>query len=83
MIFFQLVTGKMMEQGPVLVIMFQSQQIMVVKDLKGTVVEGDPVSTVILKSNNVVSKSDYFSLPEYFSYLGIIKLQRDSIFTPS
>ena len=37
-----LVTGKMMEQGPVLVIMFQSQQIMVVKDLKGTVVEGDP-----------------------------------------
>lgn len=48
LIFFQLVTGKMMEQGPVLVIMFQSQQIMVVKDLKGTVVEGDPVSTAIL-----------------------------------
>lgn len=55
-----------MEQGPVLVIMFQSQQIMVVRDLKGTVVEGDPVSTAILKLNNVVSKSKMI-----FLYLNI------------
>ena len=34
----------MMDQGPVLVITFTSQQIMVVRDMKGTVVEGDPVS---------------------------------------
>ncbi|GAB6032437.1 hypothetical protein CHUAL_011075 [Chamberlinius hualienensis] len=33
--------GKMMEQGPVLVISFQSQQIMVVKNSKGEIVEGD------------------------------------------
>ncbi|XP_052100461.1 mitochondrial import inner membrane translocase subunit TIM44-like [Mytilus californianus] len=37
-----LAAGKMMEQGPVLVIMFQSQQIIVVKDQKGNVIEGDP-----------------------------------------
>ena len=36
--------GKMMEQGPVLVISFNAQQIMVVHDSKGKVVEGDPVS---------------------------------------
>ena len=32
-----------MEQGPVLIITFQTQQIMTVKDQKGKVVEGDPV----------------------------------------
>lgn len=36
--------GKMMEQGPVLIITFQTQQIMCVRDAKGNVVEGDPVS---------------------------------------
>lgn len=36
----------MMEQGPVLIITFQSQQIMVVKDQKNNVVEGDPVSFI-------------------------------------
>lgn len=34
--------GKMMEQGPVLVISFQSQQIMCLRDSKGNVIEGDP-----------------------------------------
>ena len=34
--------GKMMEQGPVLVISFQSQQIMCLRDAKGNVLEGDP-----------------------------------------
>lgn len=37
-----LVMGKVMEQGPVLIITFQTQQIMCVRDTKGTVVEGDP-----------------------------------------
>ncbi|XP_034947415.1 mitochondrial import inner membrane translocase subunit TIM44 [Chelonus insularis] len=37
-----LVMGKMMEQGPVLVISFQSQQIMCLRDSKNKVVEGDP-----------------------------------------
>ena len=36
-----------MEQGPVLVINFNAQQIMVVRDAKGKVVEGDPVSSHI------------------------------------
>ena len=42
----QVAAGKMMDQGPVLVITFTSQQIMVVRDMKGTVVEGDPVSII-------------------------------------
>lgn len=37
-----LAMGKMMDQGPVLVITFNSQQIQCVRDSKGTVVEGDP-----------------------------------------
>lgn len=37
-----LATGKMMDQGPVLVITFLSQQILSVRDAKGVVVEGDP-----------------------------------------
>lgn len=36
--------GKMMEQGPVLIITFQAQLVMVIKNPKGEVVEGDPVS---------------------------------------
>lgn len=39
--------GKMMEQGPVLVITFVAQQIMTVRNAKGEVVEGDPVSNVL------------------------------------
>ena len=42
--FIQIIAGKIMEQGPVLVINFNAQQIMVVRDAKGKVVEGDPVS---------------------------------------
>ncbi|XP_012256780.2 mitochondrial import inner membrane translocase subunit TIM44 [Athalia rosae] len=37
-----LAMGKVMEQGPVLIITFQSQQIMCVRDSKHQVVEGDP-----------------------------------------
>ncbi|XP_059176084.1 mitochondrial import inner membrane translocase subunit TIM44-like [Physella acuta] len=36
------IAGKIMEQGPVLVINFNAQQIMVVRDAKDKVVEGDP-----------------------------------------
>ena len=37
-----LLMGKVMEQGPVLLISFQCQQIMCVRDAKNKVVEGDP-----------------------------------------
>uniref|UniRef100_A0A8C0EKX4 Mitochondrial import inner membrane translocase subunit TIM44 n=1 Tax=Bubo bubo TaxID=30461 RepID=A0A8C0EKX4_BUBBB len=37
-----LAMGKMMEQGPVLIITFQAQVVMVIKNQKGEVVEGDP-----------------------------------------
>ncbi|KOX72479.1 Mitochondrial import inner membrane translocase subunit TIM44, partial [Melipona quadrifasciata] len=37
-----LILGKVMEQGPVLIISFQSQQIMCVRDAKRNVIEGDP-----------------------------------------
>ncbi|XP_053981464.1 mitochondrial import inner membrane translocase subunit TIM44 isoform X1 [Hylaeus volcanicus] len=37
-----LIMGKVMEQGPVLMISFQCQQIMCVRDAKNKVVEGDP-----------------------------------------
>ncbi len=37
-----LAMGKMMEQGPVLVITFSAQQILCVRDAKGAVMEGDP-----------------------------------------
>lgn len=35
-----LFTGKMMEQGPVLVLTFNSQQVICVKDREGKVIEG-------------------------------------------
>lgn len=38
--------GKLMEQGPVLVISFHAQQIMAVRDSKGNIVEGDKDKTV-------------------------------------
>ena len=46
-----LITGKMMEQGPVLVISFNSQQVMCVKDKLGNVMEGseDKVRLVTAK----------------------------------
>lgn len=37
-----LILGKVMDQGPVLVITFQTQQIMCVRDSKHNVIEGDP-----------------------------------------
>uniref|UniRef100_A0A8B9RTS0 Mitochondrial import inner membrane translocase subunit TIM44 n=1 Tax=Accipiter nisus TaxID=211598 RepID=A0A8B9RTS0_9AVES len=37
-----LAMGKMMEQGPVLIVTFQAQVVMVIKNQKGEVVEGDP-----------------------------------------
>ncbi|XP_057345678.1 mitochondrial import inner membrane translocase subunit TIM44 isoform X2 [Manis pentadactyla] len=37
-----LAMGKMMEQGPVLIITFQAQLVMVIKNPKGELVEGDP-----------------------------------------
>lgn len=37
-----LVMGKVMDQGPVLVITFQSQQIMCVRDSKHNIIEGSP-----------------------------------------
>ncbi|XP_048831805.1 mitochondrial import inner membrane translocase subunit TIM44 [Brienomyrus brachyistius] len=37
-----LALGKMMEQGPVLIITFQAQLVMVIRNPKGDVVEGDP-----------------------------------------
>lgn len=37
-----LVMGKVMEQGPVLIISFTAQQIMCVRDAADKVVEGDP-----------------------------------------
>lgn len=40
----QLAMGKMMEQGPVLIVTFQAQLVMVIKNPKDEVVEGDPVS---------------------------------------
>lgn len=39
----QLAMGKMMDQGPVLIITFQAQLVMVIRNAKGEVVEGDPV----------------------------------------
>ncbi|XP_067938300.1 mitochondrial import inner membrane translocase subunit TIM44-like [Watersipora subatra] len=35
-------SGQMMEQGPVLLITFQTQQVMAIRDKSGKVVEGDP-----------------------------------------
>ncbi|KAG8239727.1 hypothetical protein J437_LFUL017637 [Ladona fulva] len=46
-----LLMGKMMDQGPVLIISFVSQQIMCVRDREGKVVEGDPEK--ILRVNYV------------------------------
>lgn len=39
--------GKMMDQGPVLIITFQAQVVMVIRSPKGDIVEGDPVSEPI------------------------------------
>lgn len=46
-----LAMGKVMEQGPILVVTFTAQQIMCVRDKSGKVVEGDP--NKILRVNYV------------------------------
>lgn len=43
----QMATGKMLEQGPVLIITFQVYMINVVRNMEGKVVEGDPVGFFI------------------------------------
>lgn len=61
----QIVAGKIMEQGPMLVLSFNAQQMMVVRDKSGKVVEGDPVCVntllfvceVITKQANEVTQS--------------------------
>ena len=42
---FQVAMAKVMEQGPVLVLTFMVQQIMILRDAVGNVVEGGEVST--------------------------------------
>ena len=41
-----LVMGKVMDEGPVLAISFQSQQIMCIRNAKGEVMEGDPTKVL-------------------------------------
>lgn len=41
-----------MDQGPVLIITFQAQLVMVIRNTKGEVVEGDPVSNVNKNKKN-------------------------------
>ncbi|VDN19797.1 unnamed protein product [Gongylonema pulchrum] len=42
----EMVTGKMMEQGPVMIITFQVYMVNVIRNMEGKVVEGDPNSPV-------------------------------------
>ena len=53
----QLLAGKMMEQGPVLVISFTAQEINVIHDVTGRVVDGDPVCsfTYLISSVLIIS----------------------------
>jgi len=44
-----------MEQGPVLVVSFTAQQINVIHDVSGKVVEGDPVRQIFTYLLNVCS----------------------------
>lgn len=44
----QLLMGRIMDQGPVLVISFQAQVVMVIRGPKGDLVEGDPVSRKLI-----------------------------------
>ena len=52
-----LITGKMMEQGPVLVISFNSQQVMCVKDKLGNVMEGSEDKVRSLNSINLSKRA--------------------------
>lgn len=62
--------GKMMDQGPVLIITFQAQLVMVIRNTKGEVVEGDPVSqTRDIKSNSIHSIQYYYRTNTAFTIL--------------
>lgn len=62
--------GKMMDQGPVLIITFQAQLVMVIRNTKGEVVEGDPVSqTRDIKSNNMLTLLYYYRTNTAFTTL--------------
>jgi hypothetical protein len=43
----QIVGGKIMEQGPVLIVTFVAQQIIYVEDTSGKVIEGDKVRNLL------------------------------------
>ncbi|XP_038571781.1 mitochondrial import inner membrane translocase subunit TIM44 isoform X2 [Micropterus salmoides] len=47
-----LAMGKIMDQGPVLIITFQAQLVMVIQNTKGEVVEGDPLNPNVWTSND-------------------------------
>ena len=55
-----LAMGKMMEQGPVLVITFNSQQILCVRDRTGKVIEGSPDKVSILPPGSFVVPDPYW-----------------------
>ena len=44
----------MMEQGPVIIISFNAQQVGVVRDATGKVIEGNPVSVDDINNNNII-----------------------------
>lgn len=54
--------GKMMDQGPVLIITFQAQVVMVIRGPKGDIVEGDPVSQLMItcaRIGNLIQSSHF------------------------
>ena len=57
-----LVMGKMMEQGPVLVISFTSQQILCVRDLKGNVKVISALTELMMVNKNVALFLQLFKL---------------------
>ena len=66
--------GKMMEQGPVLVITFNSQQILCVKDKSGKVIEGseDKVSS----SSLISVRGSYSNNQFYIKSRNLLKYDR-------
>lgn len=56
-----------MDQGPVLIITFQAQLVMVIRNTKGEVVEGDPVSNAYVKNRTNTSKT-FFNITKCSKY---------------
>ena len=54
---FQVAMAKVMEQGPVLVLTFMVQQIMILRDAVGNVIEGGEVSTLFGILNTYFDKT--------------------------